>query len=67
MASGDRKRPAKRELPKGAKPCPSRFVMPARKQPSLPWMPRAGYDPEMDRDSIMLRASKNFYPEGLIL
>ncbi|XP_045448983.1 dynein axonemal heavy chain 3 [Melitaea cinxia] len=63
MTSRDRKRPAPPSN-KGQK-CPSRFVTtPARKQPGLPWMPRAGYDHELDKDSQLLRAAKSFYPEG---
>lgn len=63
MTSRDRKRPAPPSN-KGQK-CPSRFVpTPARKQPGLPWMPRAGYDHELGKDSQLLRAAKNFYPEG---
>ncbi|VVC95446.1 unnamed protein product [Leptidea sinapis] len=66
MASGDRKRPAaSTSRSTGARKCPSRFVPgPPRKQPALPWMPRAGYKHELDRDSELLRAAKNYYPEG---
>ncbi|KAI8429290.1 hypothetical protein MSG28_007791 [Choristoneura fumiferana] len=62
MASGDRKRKSK--PPAGAEPCPSRFVLPKRAQPPLPWLPRAGYDHEVGRDSQLIRAAKNYYPEG---
>ncbi|CAH3998948.1 unnamed protein product [Pieris brassicae] len=62
MASGDRKRT---RPPLTGKKCPSRFVPgPPRKQPALPWMPRAGYSNELDRDSELLRSAKNYYPEG---
>ncbi|XP_049869343.1 dynein axonemal heavy chain 3 [Pectinophora gossypiella] len=73
MASGDKNLPStsKREERKRlmadlakAEKCPPRFVTPARKLPKLPWMPRAGYDDELDRDSKMLRAAQNYYPEG---
>ncbi|KAG6455707.1 hypothetical protein O3G_MSEX009350 [Manduca sexta] len=69
MASGDSRRskrtskPAPKPPP-GAAPCPSRFVTPARSQPGLPRMPRAGYDRELGRDSVLLRAANNYYPEG---
>ncbi|CAH2242148.1 jg1052 [Pararge aegeria aegeria] len=65
MASGDRKRPSPSSSNSRAAKCPSRFVtVPPRKQPSLPWLPRAGYDDELERDSTLLRAAKNYYPEG---
>lgn len=68
MASGDRKRPAKPNLkrnhPLKGEKCPPRFVAPARTQPSLPSVPRAGYHDELEKDSKLLRAAKNFYPEG---
>ncbi|CAH0719658.1 unnamed protein product, partial [Brenthis ino] len=67
MSSGDRKRPAPSTSNSGSSSrakCPSRFILPARKQPSLPWMPRAGYDHELGQDSQLLRAAKNYYPEG---
>lgn len=66
MASGGgRKRPLPSSSGRAAK-CPSRFVpAPARKQPALPWLPRAGYDDELDRDSALLRAANNYYPEGI--
>ncbi|XP_075973125.1 dynein heavy chain 3, axonemal [Anticarsia gemmatalis] len=67
MASGDSKRKKvvkKRPLPSDTVLCPSRFIAPARKPKTLPWMPRAGYDEEVGRDSELLRAAKNFYPEG---
>ncbi|CAB3253984.1 unnamed protein product [Arctia plantaginis] len=64
MASGDSKRKKKRQAPSDAVLCPSRFIPPARKPRTLPWMPRAGYDAELDRDSELLRAAKNYYPEG---
>lgn len=66
MASGDSKRKKKRQAPSDAVLCPSRFVTPARKPRNLPWMPRAGYASELDRDSELLRAAKNYYPEGIV-
>ncbi|XP_047529766.1 dynein axonemal heavy chain 3 [Vanessa atalanta] len=63
MNSRDRKRPA--PSASKAEKCPSRFVpTPARKQPGLPWMPRAGYNQELGQDGQLLRAAKNYYPEG---
>ncbi|XP_052759353.1 dynein axonemal heavy chain 3 [Galleria mellonella] len=59
MASGDRKRPAE-----PAPRCSARFMGAARKQPALPVLARAGYDHELERDSKLLRASRNYYPEG---
>ncbi|XP_059059125.1 dynein axonemal heavy chain 3 [Achroia grisella] len=59
MASGDRKRPAEH-----ATRCPTRFTGAPRRQPALPSLARAGHDHELDRDSILLRASRSYYPEG---
>ncbi|KAL4710846.1 hypothetical protein ACJJTC_016130 [Scirpophaga incertulas] len=44
--------------------CPPRFTGPTRQPPALPPLARAGYDPELARDSELLRAAKNYYPEG---
>ncbi|XP_053607537.1 dynein axonemal heavy chain 3 [Plodia interpunctella] len=62
MASGDGKK-VKPSTSRG-KRCPPRFTGPPRTQPSLPTLRRAGYDDEVDRDSELLRAANNFYPEG---
>lgn len=59
MSTRGRKRP-----PPSGTACPSRFVQNAAKQPQLPTLTRAGYDHELDRDSQLLRAARNYYPEG---
>ena len=66
MASGDRKRPAPSTSKAGSSrpKCPSRFIPKDRKQPGLPWIPRAGYDGELGQDSQLLHAAKNYFPEG---
>ncbi|CAG9584340.1 unnamed protein product [Danaus chrysippus] len=59
MSTRGRKRP-----PPSGTACPSRFVQNAAKQPQLPTLTRAGYNHELDRDSQLLRAARNYYPEG---
>ncbi|CAG9790365.1 unnamed protein product [Diatraea saccharalis] len=47
-----------------AKRCPPRFTGGARSQPTLASITRAGYDDELEKDSVLLQAAKNYYPEG---
>ncbi|CAG9790368.1 unnamed protein product [Diatraea saccharalis] len=47
-----------------AKRCPPRFTGGARSQLTLASITRAGYDDELEKDSVLLQAAKNYYPEG---